>query len=128
MQGTRDALAVVVEQAFIQDGQEGVEDGRTGLENLVDKGHFGRGEFADSDSPVVVGFESGQGNRAEHFLGRGEFCQENLKPAAVQPFDDRVGQHALGRSRRSDKKNVLARYEGGQTDVNFLIAFDQGGR
>ncbi len=64
-----DALAAVVENSFVDNRQQRVEDRRVGLEDFVEERDVRLGQFVRGDAPVIVFFESLQADRAENFFG-----------------------------------------------------------
>ena len=118
------ALAPVVEQALVDDGQERVEDRRVGLENLVEERDVRLGQLVRGHAPVVVVLEAAQADRAENLLGRAELGQQPLEiVGALDPPAELVGQHRLGRAGRSDDEHVAARKERAERAVDQFGAF-----
>ena len=64
---TSAAVAVVVD-ALVEEAQQGVEDRRAGLEDLVEEGAVGLGQLAGGDAAVAVLLQAGDADRAEQLL------------------------------------------------------------
>jgi hypothetical protein len=64
------AAGAVVELAFVQQRQQRIEDGRVGLEHLVEEGDARGGQVAVDQALVAVVFQRLQRQRAEQLLGR----------------------------------------------------------
>ena len=74
-----DPFVAVVEEPLVQDGEEGVEDGGVGLEDLVDERHGGGGEVAVRLPDVLVVLETAHGQGAEELLRNGEPGEQALE-------------------------------------------------
>ena len=84
----RHPAAAVVELALVEQRQQGVEDGRIGLEHFVEESHLRRGQEAVGETFVSVVLQRPERERAEQFLGHGKARQQPLEIA-------RAGKHAV---------------------------------
>ena len=64
------ALGSIVEEPFIEDGEQGVEDGTVGFEDLIDEGNAGFGQVAFGVPFVLVSLQSAHGEGAKKLLQR----------------------------------------------------------
>ena len=69
-------FAVLKELAFVEDGEEAVEDRAVGGKYFIDEDQFCFGEFSLSFSEVFSFFEGVDVDRSEDFVWFGKFCQE----------------------------------------------------
>jgi hypothetical protein len=88
--GTATRPAAVVELALVEQRQQGVEDGRVGLEHLVQESHLRRGQEAVGETFVAVVLQRPERQRAEQLLRHGKARQQPLEIA-------RAGKHAVQR-------------------------------
>jgi hypothetical protein len=100
-------VAPTVEDTFVDEAKEAIEDGRIGLEDLVEEGHFGLRQIAIGHPPVVLLFETFERNRSKQFVGVGEPGQQVLEGARPprlhrENLGQSTGEHRLRRTRRSE--------------------------
>jgi hypothetical protein len=120
------APGAVVELAFVEQGQQGIEDRAVGLEYFVDECNRGIGQEALGVSLVAVVFEGLDRQRAEQFLGHREARQQPLEVAPrAEHRVQAPRQFALGRTRRADEQAVFAGQRGQQAEPHALAAFDE---
>jgi hypothetical protein len=126
LQGHRGAHPVpAVDGALVQHLQQAVEDGRTALEEFVQEGELGLRQPAGGDADEPVRLEGGQADRPDHHLRGGEPGEQQAELGAAGPGDQEVEQQGLAAPGRPDEQQVLAGHEGGQGQVDLVVAFDQ---
>jgi len=75
----RAARGAVVEEPLVEQREQRVEDGRVGLEDLVDEEQLGLRSVAGGGAPVLVALERGERERPEELLWRREARQRALE-------------------------------------------------
>src|SRR5206468_3405424 len=126
LQRTLDDLAVVVEQPFVDDREQTVEDRAVRLPQLVEEREVGLGQIASRDSRESVLLQGGDRNRAEQFVGQREARQEALK--IMRPLDgtcQHPDHHALRGPFRPDQEDVLAGQDSEDQAFDLLASFEE---
>jgi hypothetical protein len=112
--------------ALVEHGEERVEDGRVGLEDLVEERDLGLGQLARGHALVAALLQRRQAHRPEDLLGRGELGQQPLEVhGAADAATHLLGQHGLGRAGRAQHQHVLLGQHRGERAVHQLVAFDE---
>ena len=122
----RHPAAAVVELALVEQRQQRVENGRIGLEHLVEKRHLRRGQKAFGQTLVTIILQRAQRKRPEQLLRHRKARQEPLEIA-------RAGKHpvqtprqlALGSSRRANQQHMLAGQRSQQQHAHGGVALQQ---
>src|SRR5215475_10198812 len=124
-------LGAIVEDPFIGDLQQRIQDRAARLEDFIEEDEFGLDKFSSRDAPVLVALESADRHRPKEFFRRRETSHqigEVPQPGAVLWADapgEFCNQRGLSCARRSENNQVLPREQCDQRSPNDLIAFDQ---
>ena len=119
-------LAAVVEASLVDERQDGVQDRRARLEDLIQERDVGLRQLVGREPAVVVLLERLQADRAEQLLRRREARQQPLEVGGpVDPPADLVGEHRLGGAGRPDHQHMLRRDERHERAVDQLVPLEE---
>ena len=117
------ALTTTPESAFVECGEEVVEDGAVGVEELIQENNLGFGEHAFGVGDQFAFLEPADVEGAKKFVGLGESGEKIVEGFPDDPLGDGVNEGTLCRSRRAVEEEVFA---GDQSDAeeihNFIFA------
>ncbi len=123
----RDGLfaVTIAEAAFIDSGQQGIQNRRAGFPDLIQKNNLGVGQIPFSETLVAsFVFQCLNGERAKHFFRRGETGHQIFKGAGVlKGIFKAAGNQALGDARRAKQKHAFTAQRGQQAKANGMVPF-----
>src|SRR5207245_5749338 len=120
------ALAAVMEDALVDNGQQSIQDRRIRLEDFVEKGDVRFRELVVSDSAIVILFEAPQADRPENLFGGAEFGEQPLEIiGALDAAAELIRQHRFGRTRRPDYEHMAGRQQRTQGAVDEVRALQK---
>mmetsp|Transcript_9521 Transcript_9521/g.22922 ORF Transcript_9521/g.22922 Transcript_9521/m.22922 type:complete len:496 (-) Transcript_9521:302-1789(-) len=117
--------APVVEEPLVEDREKGVQDGRVGLEDLVDEGDVGAREVPADLADVLVLLEGAHRQRPKELLGDGEPREEALEVGAAGQLTEAAPELRLGRPRRSEVEDVLPAERREEQEPHLGVALDE---
>jgi hypothetical protein len=94
--------------AFVEQGEERVEDRAVGLEDLVEEDDLALGHHPGGLAAVGALAEGGDVDRAEELVGLGESGEEVFEILRVAEAGERPRERALGGAGRADQHQMLA--------------------
>lgn len=114
----------------LHDGQERVEDGAAGVEDLVQEGNACGWQKAVCASLISIVLQGAHGQRAKELLCNGEtgerFCKEPVLAALVISMQCResAAQETLGRARGAEQEDVFPGEGGEDEHAGLDVALD----
>ncbi|MNN09186.1 hypothetical protein D3C81_1220620 [compost metagenome] len=122
-----DTRMAAAELAFVQQSQQGIEDGRRAKEDFVEEGDFRLRQHARDIGLHLAQAQLAQVDGAEQFGRFREAAQQIFEILAAQALRHAAYHRALRRAGRPDHQQMFARH--GRQDHQFgqLFAVDQAG-
>ena len=125
--GNGNFLFPVAEFMFVDDGEQGIENGRARFPDFVQKDHFGIRQIPFNQAqitPLILQCLDGEG--AEYLFGGGEAGHQVFEGLAlVEGMDQAASQQALGNTGRAEHEDAFATKGSQQAQAHDILALEE---